>query len=154
MLAEFWKARDDRERKLLLLAAALFGTVLSWQFVYLPSSDFRRRTEARAQAAQSDLAVVASLVGRRQSGSGGDRSGTPVQSVVTDTANVYGLSIGRIEPSPDGSLTLWFDKVSPSLLYAWLLDLEQSHGVRVGKASLRLNQDGETVSANIFVERG
>ena len=152
-MKDFWEARDARERLLLLIAGALTIAFVLFQFIWTPAQDFRSRAERGLATASSDLELVRQSTAVAIDQSRPETLNTPLQSVVTDMATVYGLTISRIEPSQNDALTLWFEAVAPTAIYAWLVDLENSHGVKVQKASIRLTQDGLNVSANVNVSR-
>ena len=154
MIKEFWNSREPREKTLMSVALVLTLAVMLWQFACIPASQYKMRAERAFTTASGDLGYVRQstrqISARRNPGS----ASTPLQSVVVDVANIYGLSISRIEPASDGGLTLWFESEAPATLFAWLKDLDDNHGVTVGKASIRLVQDGGNVSANLYVNRG
>lgn len=153
MIGAWWSAREPRERVLILLAGGLGLAVLLWQGVLVPSQAAVERAERRLESALTDLASVDSA---SQAGLAAREAPTrdqPLQSVLSSTADLYGLTISRISPAENEGLNIWLDEVSPQLLYAWMAELESRHGIRVGKASLR--REGETgqVGANLYLER-
>lgn len=152
-MIEFWNERAPRE-KLLIVAAGLLTVILVlWQFMWLPAQDYRERAKRGFMTAAEDLQFIKNSTIALNARNNPATANTPLQSVVVDVANVYGLTISRIEPNADGGLTLWFEGEEPQTLFAWLRDLDSNHGVRVGKASIRRMQDGEAVNANLYVER-
>ena len=154
MIKEFLKDREPREKALLAIATILTVGLLTWQFGWVPLKSFRDRSERAFQTAITDLQIVKEATREITSRQNPSSASTPLQSVVVDAANTFGLSINRIEPDPNGGLTLWFENQNPSALYAWLRDLDNNHSVTVDKASIRRMQDSDNVSANLHVVRG
>ena len=154
MIVEFWNTREPRERLLLGVALALSLALAVYQFLWTPALSFQSKAKRDYANAQSDFSLVQQSVGSLNGPVNTTGSQAPLQSVVVDVAGVYGLTISRIEPASDGGLNLWFEAESPNGLFAWLSDLHANHGVFVGKASMRTVQNGEAVSANLYVNRG
>ncbi len=153
MIRTWWSGLEARERMLVLVAGALVTVIVLYQFVLVPSRQYAESRTLRYRAALSeyqDVRAVAALAGEVRAP---ESAGQPLQSVLTRTAGLYGLTITRLAPAENDGLNLWLDDVSPQLLYAWLGDLERAHGVQVGKAALRADGEGNTVSASFYVSR-
>jgi len=153
MIQTWWTEREPRERQLLLIAGGLSAVLVLHQFIYLPSQAFADTQAQRHRTALSEYADVKVAARTATSRNAPETINQPLQSLLTNTAGLYGLSISRLSPAEDNGLNLWLDGVSPQLLYAWIGDLEASHGVRVGKASLRADPEGTTISANFYMSR-
>lgn len=156
MIYNWWNSREPREQLLLFIGCVLTLSVILFQFMYIPSVEFREQSARRYSAqASTHMDVVQTL--RSYENSPRQMSvisNGPVQGIVSDSSAIFGISISRIEPTENGDLTLWIEKIDPRALYAWLTDLEVNHGIFVNKASIRANNDTVTVNANIFVSRG
>ncbi|MDX1581644.1 MAG: type II secretion system protein GspM, partial [Alphaproteobacteria bacterium] len=81
-------------------------------------------------------------------------SAQPVRTVAVSTARAAGVTLTRLEPLDDGSLTVWLEDVEAPALYGWLLRLYREHGIAVTKASLSRNSDTPTTRAQIQLSRG
>ena len=153
-MLEFWNARERRERLLLLIALGLTIALAVYQFAWRPAFEYKERASRAYNTARADLDYVRDVVSGMGKPQASTANAAPLQSVVVDVAAIYGLTISRIEPAADNGLNLWFEAERPESLYAWLSDLSDNHNVAVGKASMRLVQDGGAVSANLYVNRG
>lgn len=153
MIKAWWSSRDVRERILIGVAGLLTCAILLVQFVLLPAQAFAGRQERAYAAALAEQADVrAALAGRMQAGAVESRE-RPLQAVLTSSAELYGLSIARLLPAEDEGLNLWIEDVPAELVYAWIAELERVHAVRVGRASIRRNREGDTVNVNLYVSR-
>ena len=153
MIQTWWAEREPRERQLILAALALIAVITLYQFVLVPSRAFAETQAQRYRTALSEQADVKAAAAQDRRSAAPASANQPLQSLLTNTAGLYGLSITRLAPAENDGLNLWMDGVAPQLLYAWIGDLETSHGVRVGKASVRLDPEGMTVSANFYMAR-
>ncbi len=152
-IVEWWKNREPRERLLVQIAAALSAVIILYQGIWSPSNTFKSKAFDRHSAALSEQAEIRQGLRRLESAAPGTISqpSGPVQSIVVDTSDVFGLSISRIQPDENGNLTLWLEQVDPRSFFAWLTDMENNHGVIVEKASVRREQGTSSISANVFV---
>lgn len=153
MIKTWWTEREPRERHLILTAIVISAAIVLYQFIFVPSQNFMAAQSQRYRTTLAEYSDVRSAAATAQSRAEPASSRQPLQSLLTNTAGLYGLTITRLSPAEDDGLNLWLDGVSPQLLYAWVGDLETSHGVRVGKASVRLDQDSNSVSANFYMSR-
>ena len=152
-LRTWWDARETRERLLILLAGILSGAIIAWQFILLPSAKFRGDQERAFSAALGEYAYVTSVtqdMAARQSVATRDQ---PLQAVLSNTSDLYGLTISRLLPADDEGLNVWIDTAPAQSLYAWIGDLEREHAIRVERAAIRRNQAGDGVNANLFLRR-
>lgn len=150
---QWWIDREPRERWLLGTAAILSLVVVAYQFILVPTAGFRADQKRAFSSALSEYAYVSAAtrsVTARQSVPTRNR---PLQAVLTNTSDLFGLTISRLAPAERDGLNVWFDSVSPELLYAWLGELEREHAVRVERAAIRRNPDSEDVNANLFLLR-
>lgn len=152
-MKDWWKAREPREQWLLLLGGGVALTVLIFQYVWEPSTRFVSQQRTVLATALSERADVRRAVSNRVDGPMEPRSQQPLQLLLTQTADLYGLTLSRIVPAEDNGFNVWLDEARPVLFYAWVAELEREYGVRVGKASLRRNSDERTVNANIYMSR-
>jgi general secretion pathway protein M len=152
-LRTWWDARETRERLLILLAGILSGAIIAWQFIFLPSAKFRSDQERAFSAALGEYVYVTSVTQTMTASQARPSRGQPLQAVLTNTSDLYGLTISRLLPADDEGLNVWIDTAPAQLLYAWIGDLEREHGVRVERAAIRRNQAGDGVNANLFLRR-
>ncbi len=152
-LLVWWNAREAREKLLIAVAGLLTLTLAVWQFVLVPSSAFRdtqRRAFGQALSEHAFVVAASRATGNANEPATRDQ---PLQSVLSTTSDLYGLTMSRILPADENGLNVWFDSAEPALLYAWIGELERQHGVRVQRAVMRRNPEGTQVNANFFFTR-
>jgi len=149
----WWNTRETREKGLILVALLLSVVLGVYQFALVPSARYREAQKTDFQTALEDHAMVSAAIVQRVSRAEPESANQPLQSVLSRTSELYGLSITRLLPADEGGLNVWLEGISPKLLYAWIGELERSHGVRVAKASLRRDEDRKTLTANLYMKR-
>ena len=152
-VSNWWRGREPREH-VLISVAVLLSVVLGFhQLVWNPAMAFQQGAERAYETALVDYALVQQAARRTNPQSDVTTAREPLQTVLTSTAGLYGLTISRLRPAENDGMNLWLDTAPPQLLYAWLSELELRHGVRVERAALRITPDAGTVSANLYVQR-
>ncbi len=152
MIKTFWTELEPRERTLILLAGIIVFAVFLYQFVYVPSVQSKARAQRAYADALAENVTIAAAV-RNSTGSYSDNNQQPLQTVVTNLSDLFGITITRLIPAENAGLNLWLEAESPETVYAWLSELERSYGVRVGKATLRRNSDEQSVNVNVYLSR-
>ncbi len=155
----FWNERSTREKLLIVLmvlSLLVFGTYLG---AYKPLVAYRATAERRAEAARSLHAEVAKGAARVAAirAAVAERKPTTtgtLRTTITISARRANIVITRLEPEELG-LNVWLDAVPLIDLYKWLETLSREQGIVVRKASIRRQEEGTGVRAQLlFVERG
>lgn len=154
MMNTWWDAREPRERLIIIIGGVIAGFLALYQFVMAPSSDFRERAERRYSNALAENFDILTAITTRSSSAEAPSRNQPLQTVVTNSSDLYGMTITRLIPAENEGLNIWLEAEGPETVFAWLSELERTHGVRVGRASLRRNSDEQTISANVYLARG
>tara|TARA_R110000868_G_scaffold2384_9_gene17774 strand:+ start:9828 stop:10325 length:498 start_codon:yes stop_codon:yes gene_type:complete len=146
LMARQWQARTDREQILLAVMAALVALVLAWLLAVRPLVDFHQR--ARSDYAASvglyrDIEAGIARYDTLRAGGPADASASQsLRSIVGSMALRHGISIARLVPSDEGELAVNIDRAEARAVMAWLIELEERHGVQVVSSTLdRLGDD-------------
>ncbi len=152
-LKSWWRARAARERLLLGGAGALALLVFGWLLLVRPQAMALNRANDRLDNAVERLADVRAAARRiRAAGHAAASANQPVDAVVGQSAVAAGLTVARIETSPEG-VTLAIDAVRPPALFGWLSALETETGISVRRFSAQRNEDN-TISTQMLLGRG
>lgn len=155
MIADWWRARELRERRILTAGAVIAAALIAWQGVAAPLLAFHARGEAaRADALETLRYVENGLAAYGRT----TMTAAPVQPATTGDsvlafsnrlADEMGLTVARVQRAENGAPTLWIDEAPAPRLYDWIAELERRHGVVAVEAIVRANQDGATVRAQV-----
>ena len=149
----WWTSLTQREQILIAVAGTLAVLFLIFQFVIRPSWDTKERAERAYSNALEEWNAVRIAAGTGTTAQSFSTSGLALQTVVTNTADTYSLTITRLLPDESNNLSVWFDSVESQSLYSWLKELETNHGIRVRQAAVRQDVDGDTISLNVYLSR-
>ncbi|MGF1462886.1 MAG: type II secretion system protein GspM [Maricaulaceae bacterium] len=151
----WWRELAPRERMLIAMAAAVTVLAGGWQFVVAPAFAHRARAEARYEAALGLLAEIEAGTAQLIALGPQDQDGPPepleprrLQPALIIAARAAGAPLTRLAPADDGEVEVWLDDAEPQTVYGWLQALERQHGVQAVRATVRRNDDGQTVRAN------
>lgn len=147
---QIWNERNDREKALIGVAAALLAGLLLWMFVYTPISNYPAKQERAYKQAELDLKIMQKgrekLMGVLQRQSVADKPITMLtteqfQSTVTEAAKTHGLVISRRQPKGYEEISLWLEDTNSKALYAWIDGVTSSYNVTLIRAQLYRNDD-------------
>lgn len=125
-MRDYWHSLTSREQLLISFAGALASLVLVYFLVLRPLQIHAADSERALQAAQNTLRTVQMRVAQLQATvdavSNRADGGAPVslRVAVSQAARNAGVSISRLQPSDDGTLTVWVDSSQSTALYQWL----------------------------------
>jgi len=157
----WWRGRAPREQWTLGLGGLCVLAVVLWIGVIDPLSQAAARAEARLAAAReldTWMLRVSEEAERRRA------AGQPVGELATlaslsglvsaSTADVgFGQTLKRVVPEESGAVRLWFEAVAFDDLLAWMIRLQEFHGVRV--TALQVTREAKLeglVRANLTLE--
>lgn len=137
-----------REQVLIITAVLLCAAFALWQFALAPV--IKGKTQAQSAHAQAlrDMDIVrraAPLISQV------DTSNARAEfdrTVAITEAGRAGLSLSRVQPTPNGDVQIWFDDCASTTLYAFLANLTRDYAVNIERADIK-RKDGGVVSAQI-----
>lgn len=151
-MIRLWQERSEREKIMLAGLGGVLALVILFQFLWQPLMNFRASSArsyeaARAVYAEVDADAVAAqaLKARESTRTAVDRGS--LRSIITRTARAADLSLSRLEPDENGTLSVWFGEARSPKLHGWIASLYENHGIVVTKANLDRRDDGDGVRA-------
>lgn len=146
-----------RERLLVSAAAAAVVAFVAWRGIWTPLTEGTftlRETVAQKARLVVDLQRAEGLGGTGGTASAAVSSQSLVVLVDT-TARPYALDSTFTRRNPDGpnAISVSFERAAFDVLLAWLIDLEQTHGVRVDSVSFTGAREPGLVNGQVFLER-
>jgi general secretion pathway protein M len=146
-ITHWWKALAVRERRMVAVMLMAVASFAVWYGVVAPVAAWRDAAAARrAQAAgslarvQADLALVARL-----------RDALPapgaLEATLRDSAEASGVALSSLRRAPGGDWVATADRVEAPVLFAWLDQLREAHGL--GPRRLRIVSTEGRVEAEV-----
>lgn len=137
----WWSGRTVRERRMLMVMAALLLATAAWLGVVRPVLDWRAAAADRAEAASATLVEVrAAVAGLGPSRAPVAAPAEGLEPLIRRTAEAAGLDIVTAM-SASGQLGFRLSRVPSGPLFAWLSALETDHRVAVCSLGVVENAD-------------
>lgn len=146
--------RDQLALKWLMFAFLVFGVYF---MVWQPSQNYLYNSRAEAEQAYADLVWMkenelrAKQLARqnRTSNVQDQLSGRSLLSVVSSSAQKFGVELQRFEPRGDNRVNVWLDEVSFNQMMLWIGELDGRFGVRVEQITVEKTDQPGNVSARM-----
>lgn len=152
----WWDTRSAREKRLLLILAALLVLVLAWLLVIRPLGDARANAEQRLDAAVAELGKArADAVALRQLGArpaGAQPVPRPLDGFLMQAGGEAGFTNLNVMADGSSRATISVASARPQAFFGWLAQLER-RGVVVESMSARTNPD-QTIAVEAVLRTG
>lgn len=158
-MREYWSSLTEREQKLVGTAGVLLSVTILYFLLVLPlvsyQSESERSYEAALSSYQSIQTYAAQLSAANEDGRSQASGGTASVSLrvaISTAARANDVSISRLQPSEDGTLTIWAEGVSSPQLFRWLETLSNSRGIGPTNVLVQKSTAGETLRVQLRFE--
>ncbi len=135
MMNSYWQTLTARERTLVSAAVTLLAVTLVYFLAIRPLGIYQAESERTYRAALDQFQAVQSYANQLQAAD--RKAGGPalpqrpenLRTAVSNAARRSGVVISRLQPSEDGTLTIWAEQVQSPQLFLWLDTLSRTHAV-------------------------
>jgi general secretion pathway protein M len=161
-MRSWFDALEEREKILVLTAAAFVLFAVFWFGVWAPLDSGQKSTAARVDTWKLSLAELRPLKGQIQASA----TGQPVQAgqnqslvvIVDNTLRQRGLynSLQRSQPTPAGNgIRVEFENAAFDDMMLWLGDVNRQYGLQVqsGSFSIAAGENPGRVNSTVTLER-
>ncbi len=160
MIAAWWQAQSERDRRTLGVGAVVVVLLLGWALLWHPLAQRRAALEQEVASRSDDLAFVqrgtAQLAQQQRIGqrARGDRAGKSLLALADATAREAGLgaAIKQIEPAGQRNVKLNFEGVAFDAMAGWLETLAGGYGVEAVDVSVDRGEGAGLVNARVTLQ--
>lgn len=138
-MKDYWNSLTERERLMVMIGGALAVLVLGYFAVLRPLAGYVSASERDMAAARASYERIASgaaeVTAARERGTSSNQraSSVPLRVAVSRAARDAGVAISRIQPGENGGLTVWVESVPSPVMYRWINQLSNTHGIAPAK---------------------
>lgn len=158
-MQDYWRSLTDRERLLIGIGAGVLALTLVYFLIARPLVAYRDDSERAYIAARGVFETVqqrAAQLAAIEENSTGERTAAQDVSLrvaASTAARQAGVTISRLQPSEDGTLTIWAEGVQSGQFYRWLQILAEERGIGPSNVLLQKATSGETLRVQVrFLE--
>lgn len=154
-MIQFWSSRSPRERMLILAAAVIVGLLLLSTSVVRPlrAAHLEASTMLLKSASTLELVDQAAQSARAEGKARPRLSDAELRTALVELARRRGIEISRLQTRDDGNIVLQIETAPAPLVFAWLMEAEQSFNASPVRANM--SEDGAgTVRASVEFEGG
>lgn len=156
----WWRARDARERQVLLLGAVLCMLVLGWLLLWRPLASARASLSNHLDVQRQNLAFMRSAatqlrgLGTTGSQAQAKRAGKSLLALADSSARAANLggALKRVEPLDQDRVRVEFAQVGFDVLVSWLQTLRRDYGIQVEDLSVRRVDGVGLVDAHVTLQ--
>jgi len=131
----YWQDLTKREKILISSAASLLFLTVVYFIIVQPLLAYHAESERAYNRALEQFKAVRSYASQLQANAN-DLADAPVDPqpvnlrvAVSSSARSSGVEISRLQPSEDGTLTIWAEKIQSAQLFLWLDELSKTHSI-------------------------
>lgn len=131
----YWHTLTKREKALVSGASILLLAMLVYMLGIRPLALYHADSERAYEGALKQFRVVQSYAGQLQAVKIDEANHSvnlqtvSVRLAVSNAARAAGVEISRLQPSEDGSLTIWAEQIQSRQLFIWLETLSKTQGI-------------------------
>lgn len=158
-MKSYWLSLTRREQNMIAAGCGLIVLTLLYFAALAPLMGYVRDSErayasslSNYQSIQSYASqLLATRAGRPQSA--GEGQPVSLRVAVSNAARMAGVSISRLQPSEDGTLTVWAENVDSQQFFLWLKTLSDERGIGPANVLVQKSTSGDRLRVQLrFVE--
>ena len=147
---QWYISKSDSDRRVLKFLIAAAGLLICYIGIWEPLSHYAAAQQVQANRAQTTadwlvtnraaLEATASSTSKAGNGSSG---AAPTISQITNSAATFNLTLSRLQPEADGSVSVALEQQPFNGVAEWLVGIENEQGYTIERASIdRTNAQG------------
>ena len=141
-LRDWWRARNDREQRMLAAMAVAIGVFVYWIGLWRPLDHARDRMQLHyAGAALAHLETTRDLALLADSRGVTPPAGEGYLPAIRAAASAHGVDPGRETEGTRGGPAFEIGRVAPAAFFAWLDALQAEHGILPDSLHVELRDD-------------
>ncbi len=155
MMSDFWNARSERERLVLMAGGAVAALALAFQAIYAPLSSWRDAARSEFARAEGFYALVLEAAAAAPAGDAEAATDTrPLRAIVATAAGDAGVELTFVSARPDGAVEANAGPTDPEAFFEWVAALSAEHGAKISYADISRAQDNDgTVRGRVIFSR-
>ncbi len=155
---QWYVSKSESDKRILKLLAGLSLSLICYVGLWVPLNNYVNTQQRQAYLAQSTadwlvanrmaLEAVATSAGSGTSSPGGDQ---PTISQITNSAAALKITLSRLQPEADGSVSVALEQQSFNAVAQWLAGIEREQGFTIDRASIDRASEPGLINAQLRI---
>ena len=155
---QWYVSKRDSDQRILKLLAGLSLSLICYVGMWVPLNNYVDTQQRQAYLAQSTadwlvanrmaLEAVATSAESGNPNPGGDQ---PTISQITNSAAALKITLSRLQPEADGSVSVALEQQSFNAVARWLAGIEREQGFTIDRASLDRTSEPGLINAQLRI---
>ena len=155
---QWYVSKSESDKRILKLLAGLSLSLICYVGMWMPLNNYVDTQQRQAYLAQSTadwlvanrmaLEAVATSAESGRQNPGGDQ---PTISQITNSAAELKITLSRLQPEADGSVSVALEQQSFNAVTRWLAGIEREQGFTIDRASLDRTSEPGLINAQLRI---
>ena len=155
---QWYVSKSESDKRILKLLAGLSLPLICYVGMWMPLNNYVDTQQRQAYLAQSTadwlvvnrmaLEAVATSAESGNPNPGGDQ---PTISQITNSAAELKITLSRLQPEADGSVSVALEQQSFNAVAQWLASIEREQGFTIDRASLDRTSESGLINAQLRI---
>ena len=155
---QWYVSKSESDKRILKLLAGLSLSLICYVGMWMPLNNYVDTQQRQAYLAQSTadwlvanrmaLEAVATSAESGNPNPGGDQ---PTISQITNSAAELKITLSRLQPEADGSVSVALEQQSFNAVAQWLAGIEREQGFTIDRASLDRTSESGLINAQLRI---
>ena len=155
---QWYVSKSEPDKRILKLLAGLSLSLICYVGMWMPLNNYVDTQQRQAYLAQSTadwlvanrmaLEAVATSAESGNPNPGGDQ---PTISQITNSAAELNITLSRLQPEADGSVSVALEQQSFNAVAQWLAGIEREQGFTIDRASLDRTSEPGLINAQFRI---
>ena len=155
---QWYVSKNEGDKRILKLLAGLSLSLICYVGMWVPLNNYVDTQQQQAYLSQSTadwlvanrmaLEAVATLAESGNPNPGGDQ---PTISQITNSAAEMKITLSRLQPEADGSVSVALEQQSFNAVAQWLAGIEREQGFTIDRASLDRTGESGLINAQLRI---
>ena len=147
---QWYISKSDSDRRVLRFLVAAAGVLICYIGILEPLSRYTAAQQVQANRAQTtadwlvtNRAALEAMASSTNETANGSSGAAPTISQITNSAATFNLTLSRLQPEADGSVSVTLEQQPFNEVAEWLVGIENEQGYTIDRANIdRTNTQG------------
>lgn len=155
---QWYISKSESDKRILKLLAVLSLSLICYAGLWVPLNNYVDTQQRQAYLAQStadwlvaNRTALEAVATSAESGTSGSSGGQPTISQITNSAAALKITLSRLQPEADGSVSVALEQQPFNAVAQWLAGIEREQGFTIDRASIDRTGEPGLINAQLRI---